>query len=198
MGAIWSVPLNILRLSAKNEWDIEWNTRRETPYPQAAMLYFASYINTLLTWSRLYARFKEEARCHSFMSLNRESDVSAADWPSQTHVKNYGILSCAEARFLPVVEIRTEHSTLYIRFRPFPLPKLPINTYSPFEHLGPDLGVIRPTKTSVLSSIQYKLGVKNSYGGYFTDLHGHSLKVNIWICSFSVSFWSRIVLFPVL
>ena len=96
------------------------------------------------------------------------------------------------------LEIRTEHSTLYIRFRPFPLPKRPINTYPPFEHLGPDLGVILPTKTSVLSSIQYKLWAKNSYGGYLTDLHGHSLKVNIWICSFSVSFWSRIVLFPVL
>ena len=25
--------------------------------------------------------------CHSFMALNKVSDVSAADWPSQTHVK---------------------------------------------------------------------------------------------------------------
>ena len=77
---------------------------------QPCTLYFASYINTLLTRSRLYSRFKKKARCHSFMSLNRESDVSAADWPSQTHVKNYRNLSCAETRFLPVVEIRTEHS----------------------------------------------------------------------------------------
>ena len=32
-----------------------------------------------------------ERECHSFMALNRASDVSAADWPSlsQRHVKNY-------------------------------------------------------------------------------------------------------------
>ena len=64
--------------------DIELNTGREIPYLQATMYYFVHYINILLTKnSRLNARFKKRTRCHSFMALNRASDMSAADWRSQ-------------------------------------------------------------------------------------------------------------------
>ena len=30
---------------------------------------------------------KKRTRCHSFMALDRASDVPTADWLSQTHVK---------------------------------------------------------------------------------------------------------------
>ena len=38
-----------------------------------------------------YSRFKKRALCHSFMALNRASDVSAADWRSQTHMKRFHV-----------------------------------------------------------------------------------------------------------
>ena len=75
------------------------------------------YTNTLPTSrSRLYPSFKKQTRCHSFMALNRASDVSAADWRSQSHVKNYRNLSRAEIRFFLVVEIPIKHSCLYNKF----------------------------------------------------------------------------------
>ena len=36
----------ILWVSVANEWDIEFNTRREIPYLQATMYYCVYYINT--------------------------------------------------------------------------------------------------------------------------------------------------------
>ena len=64
------------------------NKRGEILYLQATMHY---YLNTLLTRrSRSYSGFRKRTRFHSFMALNRASDVAAADWQSQTHV-NYRI-----------------------------------------------------------------------------------------------------------
>ena len=38
-------------MSAANEWDVEFNTRREIPYLQATMYYFVYHINTIaLFW----------------------------------------------------------------------------------------------------------------------------------------------------
>ena len=53
------------------------------------------------------------------MALNKASDVPAADWPSQTHVKNYRNFSCVVIRFFSVVEISTiEHTSLYSIYTP--------------------------------------------------------------------------------
>ena len=41
-----SVQHDIARVSVANEWDIEFNTRREIPYLQATMYYCVYYINT--------------------------------------------------------------------------------------------------------------------------------------------------------
>ena len=55
----------------------------------ATMYYFVYYINTLLTRrNRLNSHSQKRMRCHSFVALNRASDVPVADWLSQTHVKN--------------------------------------------------------------------------------------------------------------
>ena len=73
-----------------------------------------SHIKTLLTRrSRLNSGFKERACCHSFMALKRASDKSAADWPSQTHVKKYCNFSQVVIWFFSVVEIPIKHSSLY-------------------------------------------------------------------------------------
>ena len=64
-----------------------------------------------------YSRFKKRALCHSFMALNRASDVSAADWRSQTHVKNYRTFSRVETRFFSVEEIPIKHSSLYNKYQ---------------------------------------------------------------------------------
>ena len=63
--------------------------------------------------SRLNSRFKKRTRCYSFTALNRASDVLAADWLSQTHVKNYRNFSRVVIRFFSVVEIPIKHSSLY-------------------------------------------------------------------------------------
>ena len=47
------------------------------------------------------------------MALNRASDMSAADWLSQTHVKNYRKFSRLVIRFFSAVEIPIQHSNLY-------------------------------------------------------------------------------------
>ena len=77
------------------------------------MYYFDYYINTFLTRSRLNSLFKERTRCHSFMALNRASDVSAADWLFQTHVKICRNFPRAVIRFFSVVEIPIKHPSLY-------------------------------------------------------------------------------------
>ena len=59
--------------------------------------------------------FKEKMRCHSFMPLNRASDLSVADWLPQTHVKNYRIFTCGDTAFrsggIPI-----KHSSLHNKF----------------------------------------------------------------------------------
>ena len=52
---------------------------------QATKYYFVYYINTLQT-GREEVKFSHVS-CHSFMVLNRVSDVSAADWLSQNTCK---------------------------------------------------------------------------------------------------------------
>ena len=78
------------------------------------MYYFVCYINILLTpRSRLNSRFKKTTPCHSFMVLNRASDVPAADWLSQTLVKNNRNFSSVVIRFFSEVEIPIKHTSLY-------------------------------------------------------------------------------------
>ena len=50
------------------------------------------------------------------MALNRACDVPAADWLSQTHVKNYRNFSRAVIQFVSVVEIPIKHSSLYNKY----------------------------------------------------------------------------------
>ena len=57
--------------------------------------------------------FENRTLCRSFMALNRASDVSAADWRSQTKVKNYRNFSRVEIRFFSVVDIPIKQSSLY-------------------------------------------------------------------------------------
>ena len=53
------------------------------------------YINTLLTRrSRLDSRFKKKSQCHSFILPNRVSEISAANWRSQTREKLH--LTCGD------------------------------------------------------------------------------------------------------
>ena len=78
------------------------------------MYYFVCYINILLTRrGRLNSRLKKRTRCLSVMALNRASEVSAADWISQIHVKSYRNLSRVVILFFSVVEIPIKHSSLY-------------------------------------------------------------------------------------
>lgn len=72
------------------------NYARQIPYLQAILYYFVSCINILLTRSQLSSGFKKRMCCHSFIALNKVSDVAAADWLSQTHTKNYLNFSCLE------------------------------------------------------------------------------------------------------
>ena len=48
----------------------------------------------------LYSRFKKDTGCHSFMAPNKVSDVSAADWRSQIHVKLSLFVTCGDTVFL--------------------------------------------------------------------------------------------------
>ena len=78
------------------------------------MCYFFYCINTLLTRrSRLHSRFIEN-ELPFIQALNRLSDVLAADWLSETRVKNYRnfhIFKCSE------VEISIKHSILSVKKR---------------------------------------------------------------------------------
>ena len=47
------------------------------------------------------------------MALNRGSEVSAADWLSQTHLKSHRNFLRVVVRFFSVVEIPMKHSSLY-------------------------------------------------------------------------------------
>ena len=70
------------------------------------MYYFVYYINTLLTTrGRPYSRFKKRTSCHSCTATIKATDVSALDWLSQTHVKNYCNFLRVEVQFVSEVGI---------------------------------------------------------------------------------------------
>ena len=78
------------------------------------MYYCVYYINNLLTRiSQPSLTFKKRTRNHTFMALNRASDMSAADWLSQRHVTNYCNFSCVVIWFFSEVGIPIRHSSLY-------------------------------------------------------------------------------------
>ena len=82
---------------------------------QPCIILLMNYINILHTpKSQLNSCFKERARCHSFMVLNKAIEwyVPAADWLSQTHMKNYRNFSHVVIWFFSVVEIPIKHSSL--------------------------------------------------------------------------------------
>ena len=64
-----------------------------------------------------WARGDMEFQLYISLVLNRVSDVPAADWLSQTHVKKYRNFSLLVIRFFSVVEIPTKHSSLYNKFQ---------------------------------------------------------------------------------
>ena len=84
---------------------------KKIPYLQATMYYFVFYINILLTGRS--ERFKKRNRCYSLMARNSVSDMSAADWLFQTHVKNYRSFPRVVIGFLSAVEIPIKLSSLY-------------------------------------------------------------------------------------
>ena len=75
------------------------------------MYYFVYYINII--WTSINSHFKERTRFYSLMVLNRAGDVPAADWLSQTQVKNSRDLSRVVIRFFSVVEIPIKQSSFY-------------------------------------------------------------------------------------
>jgi len=94
---------------AANGWHIELNTTGENSYLQATTYYFVYYVNILPTKRRrLNSHFKKRTRCHSFIALNRASNVPAA----QTHMKNYHF-SRVVIQLFSLVEIPIRHSSLY-------------------------------------------------------------------------------------
>ena len=68
---------------------LSWNWDPwEILYLQATMYFFGYYMNILLTRrSQLYSCFKKGMGYHSFMALNRATDMSADDWLSLTRTK---------------------------------------------------------------------------------------------------------------
>ena len=96
------VQLDISRVAAANDWDIDLNTRSEIPHLQGTLYYLVYFINILLTRkSRLNSRFKMRTRCYSFLLLNRAGDLPAA----QTYRKKYFNCSRVVLRFFSVVEL---------------------------------------------------------------------------------------------
>ena len=82
------------------------------------MYCFVYFINILVKRrSRLNSRFKKRTRCHSFMALNRASNMSAADWLFQTHAKNYRNFSRVVIRLFSEVKIPIKHSSLYNKYQ---------------------------------------------------------------------------------
>ena len=93
-------------------------SKREIPYLRGTVYYFVYYItiNSLLTRrSQLNSCRKSRTHCHLFMVLNRMSELSAADWLSQTGVKNYCNFSRVVIWFFLVVQIPIKHSCLYYK-----------------------------------------------------------------------------------
>ena len=88
---IWNfasiVELDNSRVSCAHSLHIELNRRNEIPYLQFGLLY--KYLSNKKKPTEF--TFYEKTLCHSFVPLNRGSDMSAADWLPQTHVKNYRI-----------------------------------------------------------------------------------------------------------
>ena len=69
--------------------DIELNTRREFHISKQVQLFFYCInISSKQEEVDLIHVSKNRMCCHSFMALNRPSDISAADWLSQTRMKN--------------------------------------------------------------------------------------------------------------
>ena len=82
-----------------HQWVIESNTRREIQYLEATMYYFVYYIKILLRRKSQLSK-REHVTIHSW-----RSEISVADWLSQTRVKNYDNFSCVVILFFSVVEI---------------------------------------------------------------------------------------------
>ena len=71
--------------SERERYRVEHEKRIEFHISEQPCIYFGYYINVLLTrGSRLNSGLK-----NLFVALNRARDMSAADWPSQTHVKYF-------------------------------------------------------------------------------------------------------------
>jgi len=75
-------------LTECREWVRHSNRHSISPSKLELLCLLCYYINILITRrSRLNSHFR--LLCHSFMALNWLSDMSAADWLSQTNMKNY-------------------------------------------------------------------------------------------------------------
>ena len=77
--------------SIAHEWGVELNTRREISYLKVTMYYFFYHINIIIIdWLRMVKASQSIHRPDRV--VQKASDVSAADWRFQTHVKKKMIL----------------------------------------------------------------------------------------------------------
>ena len=91
-------------LTECRKWVRHSNRNSISPSKHELLCLFCYYINILITRrSRLNSYFR--LLCHSFMALNWASDMSAADWLSQTNMKNYCNFSLAVIWLFSVLEI---------------------------------------------------------------------------------------------
>ena len=96
------------------ETGIETPINFDLSFPESGRWQY--YYWSKVLWRRLNSRFKKRSRGHLFMALNGASDVLAADWLPQTHVKNYHNFSCVVIRFSSEVEIPLTLFRLYNKY----------------------------------------------------------------------------------
>ena len=89
---------------------VEYEKRNSTS-PSNHVLFCLLYEH-LTNKKKLNSGFKKRTCYQSFMALNRASDMSAADWLSQTCMENYCNFSCVVKWFFSLVEVPLKHSSL--------------------------------------------------------------------------------------
>ena len=79
---------------------------------ESSIRYFKNDNILLTRRGRINSHFKKRTSGHSFMPLNRARNMLAADWLSQTHMKNYRNVSRVVIRLFSVVEISIKRFSL--------------------------------------------------------------------------------------
>lgn len=126
-----SVQLDISRVREENKCDSESKTRkaweRKISYLPTTMYYFVYYMNTIgLYWQEKSTLTRNDLGLRIVNGLpfiqrpervaKKASDVSAADWRYQTHVKNYLYYTHAQLKLFPrmvILVINKMNQSLY-------------------------------------------------------------------------------------